>query len=350
MSVAETFLVPLGFDPQTGEAAALWLGAGTAALLLILGIRFFGRPGLPGLPGPARAVGRYALVALALVVGLSFLDRQIVRDRAEQRRALEMRATALTERAMAPGSPLACLDGRAGDAVEAACEAALFANPQAVAAAVAYVIARLTLLSDGSVLADRGDDGYDTILADLRRSAEADLFGIVSYVLATRDNCTPEKCAAFNLMDDSSRVKANLREQLFEKHLAGHLAAWQAAAGPASRSPPDKQPAATGSVSGNWDYPSAASIPPVSIMVSEPSGPPSSTAAASNGPPSVPATGAVSEPANAAPTPPRRPATAPSARRANAGAVPQAPPAQLGPLPPPPPLPAPPAGAQIPQR
>src|SRR5262249_45446750 len=63
-------------------------------------------------------------------------------------RALEQRAVALAARAIAPGSPLACLDAVAGDTVETACEKTVFASPESVAAAVSYMSARLALLAD----------------------------------------------------------------------------------------------------------------------------------------------------------------------------------------------------------
>ena len=56
----------------------------------------------------------------------------------------------LATRALAPGSALACLDTIAGETVENACEKALFASPEATAAAVSYVAAQLSLLAAGS--------------------------------------------------------------------------------------------------------------------------------------------------------------------------------------------------------
>jgi hypothetical protein len=45
--------------------------------------------------------------------------------------------------AIAPSSALSCLDEIAGEAVEGACEKAVFASPEAVAAGVKYVTAQL---------------------------------------------------------------------------------------------------------------------------------------------------------------------------------------------------------------
>ena len=55
--------------------------------------------------------------------------------------------------AIAPGSALSCLDEMAGEAVSTACEKAVFASPEAVAAAVKYVAAQLALLKDGTAYA-----------------------------------------------------------------------------------------------------------------------------------------------------------------------------------------------------
>ena len=62
--------------------------------------------------------------------------------------------------AIAPGSALSCLDEIAGEAVEVACEKAVFASPEAVAAGINYVTAQLALLNDGTAYAERGDASY----------------------------------------------------------------------------------------------------------------------------------------------------------------------------------------------
>ncbi len=91
----------------------------------------------PGLaPVPDR--DRDSFVILGAVLGAAmtwaFLDRAAVADRSAERRALELRAQELSARALAPGSPLACLDAVAGENVMAACERALFVSPASVAA------------------------------------------------------------------------------------------------------------------------------------------------------------------------------------------------------------------------
>ena len=85
---------------------------------------------------------------------------------------------------LAPGSPLACLNGLAGDDVEAACEKALFAAPATVASATSYVAARFALLADMVAYTKRGGGDINSALLPLRRSLEADRFGFVAHTLA----------------------------------------------------------------------------------------------------------------------------------------------------------------------
>jgi hypothetical protein len=238
-----------------------------------------------------------------------------------------------------PGSPLACLDAVAGDAVESACEKAVFASPATVAAAVSYVTARLALLSDSIDFARRTGGGYESALATLRVSIESDRYGIVAHVLSVRDSCTPLLCDSYVLFKDPDRVQANLRDRLFDRYVERYTAEWArapAAGMPVAETaagnnfttasvPPAAAPAAAAPAAGatavapsaKYDFPSAASIPAVSIMSPEPAGPPETKPA----PPAAPA---------AAPATPRRPAH--PAPRAAARTTPP-PPQPIGPPP-----------------
>jgi hypothetical protein len=234
-------------------------------------------------------------------------------QRLEQRRALETRIMALDAQAVAPDTVLACIDGVLGDAVDAGCERAVFASPEAVAAASSYVAARLSLVNDGVRLGDR-DPEAERALDRSRRALEQDRFGVVANVLAVRNGCSAERCDAFVLLRDSSRVRANLKDRTFDTTVARYAAAWSARparGGASSQAPTTPQPSA------GVNFPSAASIPPVSIMNTEQP---------------APSAGAATDPPTAATPPPgRRPA--PAAR----------PPAtQARPLPPPPGTAAPP--------
>lgn len=239
--------------------------------------------------------------ALAVIV---LLDRMALDERAAERRALMQRNVELIGHALTPGSALSCLDGGVGEAVENACETAVFADPQAAAAAVAYTGARLMLLKDAAALAAQ-DDTFLEPFAATRRALELDRFGLAAHVLAERDGCTAERCAAFALLRDTTAVKANLRAQAFDSYVARYAAAWtkneqkeepvaEKQAPAAVASAPAAEPTAH-PVPNKYDFPSAASIPPVSIMNAEPPLPKAAEA------PAAPTDG------EAVPVPPKRP-------------------------------------------
>jgi hypothetical protein len=259
------------------------------------------------------------VLVLAAIAVVAVLNRMAASDAAAERRALEQRETALAAQALAPGSALGCLDSAAGEKVESACENAVFADPQSVTAAVAYTAARLTLLADGLGYAHRADPDFADSLAGLRRAVELDRFGIAAHVLASRDGCTAAKCDAFALLRDASALKANLRVDAYNAYVTRHVAAWNSGTPAAEKQPPVASaspppqapepavasvaaPATPGNpVPSRFDFPSAASIPPVSIMNAEPPLPPGASSANAAVPPVA---------ANAAP-PTNAPATVP---------------------------------------
>jgi hypothetical protein len=225
-------------------------------------------------------------IAVAVLAGgamavLTVLDRMALDQQTSERRALLSRNAELNVAAVAPGSVLACLDGGAGETVESACEKRVFADPQKAAAAVAYMSARLALLADAHAFAQTGGPGLGGAFAASRRAVELDRFGIAAHVLATRDGCTAERCPAFAWLRDSSVLKANLKAQAFDTYVARYEAAWNKepekqtpvasapAAPPASVAGLPEQPTGI-PVPSKYDFPSAASIPPVSIMNAEP--------------------------------------------------------------------------------
>ena len=108
--------------------------------------------------------------------------------------------------------------------VENACEKPLFASPEAVAAAVAYVDARFSLLAASAALAER-DPGYRPAFERLRRGLEADRYGLVAHVLMTR-GCNGADCAELRLLRDPARVVANMKARAFEAALGVHALAW----------------------------------------------------------------------------------------------------------------------------
>jgi len=305
-----------------------WAVAGAAAFFIIIAVLSLSRAG-------ARVAGAILRVAVVIAIcgaGFVLLQQNALRERLAERSALDQRTAELAARVVAPGSPLACLDAVAGDAVETACEKAVFATPASVAAAVSYVTARLALLSDAVDYARRSGGGYESALATLRLSIETDRYGIVAHVLSVRDSCTPLLCDSYVLFKDPDRVQANLRDRLFDRYVERYTAEWARApasgtplaeapaAGPYTTAsvPPAAAaaPAATGvPVPSKYDFPSAASIPAVSIMTPEPSAP----AEAKPAPPAAPAAASA----------PKRPHPAPRAAR-NA---PPPPPQQIGPPP-----------------
>ena len=282
-----------------GSSLPLWAAAVVAALVIIAGMLAFLRNGVDGVSAPLMQGAVVLMVALA---GWWVLDYFARRDILAERQALDTRAFELTARAVAPGSALACLDAIAGDVVEDACEKALFASPEATAAAVSYVAAQLSLLASAGDHARRA--GAGSSVTQLRHAIEADPFGIVAHILSFRDGCTPAQCGMFALLQDPSRVRANLAERVFDARLKTYAAAWPAVGRPvASNAPPAAAPqptAATGPrVPNNLYFPSSSSIPPVNIMTAEPAAPqpPHDTTGAAGTP------GAPRKPAPARPQP-----------------------------------------------
>lgn len=250
-------------DSVTGMLSMPWwmaaVLAGCALFLLVFAILR---------NGTGRTLGGLAgLAAIALAVSFAWTvhERMAASDRALERRALDARLTDLTLRTQ--DSPLACLAASAGETVDAACEKALFATPETVAAAAAYAEARLNLLADAADFAARGND-YEQSLATLRRPVETDRFGFFARAFSARVNCAPDACdAAELLLDDPSRILANLKEDAFQSHVERHAAAW----GQPLRPGPAAAAMHPGpSVTTTANFPTADSIPPVSIMNNEP--------------------------------------------------------------------------------
>ena len=229
---------------------------------------------------------------------------------ASERRALQARAGELANRALAPGSALACLGSQAGEAVETACEKSVFATPESAAAALAFTEARMALLADAQAIAGN-DPAFAGVIAGIRRAVELDRFGLAAQVLATRDSCTAEDCPAFALLGETTVLRANLKARAYDTYVSRYAAAWEkreAAPAVAEAKPaegPSQAPAAA-PFSSRYDFPSAASIPPVSIMTAEPARP------AASEPGSVSASDAPGAPP---PLPPPRPQTQGAAAR-----------------------------------
>jgi hypothetical protein len=257
-------------------ASPLWIAVGSALLLVIIVSAFALRWSQTG-RWPAFERAALIGVGAAFTGSLTWACLDGVAMRSE-RNALDMRAQLLTAQAIAAGSPLACLDSLAGDAVEGACEKAVFASPESVAAATSYVAAQFVLLTD---MADYGNhEGADIAraLAPLRRALEADPFGFLAHVLVARDGCTSDNCPALAVLRNPSHVRTNLIAQTLDHFIDHYREFWGKAPNVPVAAVSDT-PAAEASGAGkhkvvvNIDFPSAASIPPISIMNPEPKGP-----------------------------------------------------------------------------
>jgi hypothetical protein len=201
---------------------------------------------------------------------------------------------------------LSCLDGLAGDAVEAACEKALFSTAESSAAAVSYTAAQITRLASFGDEAAAGKVMTPELSA-LRRTVERDRYGLVAHVLSVRDGCAPADCAFYKSLSDHNQIAANMTDRTYEGLIGRYALAWNgppspttgmAAGAPLPASVPTGRP-----MSG--DFPSSTSIPPVSIMTPEPS-----TSAAK------PAVAATTSPKPPSPPPATAPAAAPRAASA----------------------------------
>src|SRR5687768_10030546 len=270
-----------GLDLTTGTfTLPLWAVGVAAALFVALVVIAVIRSGMMEFGG---LLFRVAVIVIAVVFGWTYIVRTGERDRADERRALDQRAADLVGRAIAPGSAIACLEATNTETVEGACERAVFASPETVAAASAYVAARLTLLADAHEYTSKRDQSYESSIAGLRRTVAADRYGLASQVLSVRDGCTADACDAFGLVYDDKRLRANLRDRLFDVTVARYAVNWPSRTRPLASSgsnSPSGVPAGP-----NVTFPSAASIPPVSIMNAEPPAPPPPSQAAAPPPP-----------------------------------------------------------------
>jgi len=236
------------------------------------------------------ARGLILIVATGVLAaaGLLAYDR-ILAEQATERRALIARNAELTNQALAPGSALACLETEAGSSIAKACEVGVFATPQALSAAVAFVGERLKLIEAAQALTA----GQRDFFAAERRAIERDRFGIAAHVLAQTYGCTVEKCAVFALLNDTGTLKADLAAQPFAKLVARYEGVWDKPVG--ERVPVATLPGAPAEVKAQaapsaaealakaeppanaphpldkkWTLPSSDSIPAVSIMTPEP--------------------------------------------------------------------------------
>jgi len=294
----------LAIDAATGTLTVPIWGLGAASAVFVGAIVIaIGRAGAVTV---INALSRVGIVAIAVFAGWFYTQRieqqaHIAEHRLldERATALMARATALMARAIAPGSALSCLDEIAGETVEIACEKAVFGSPEAVAAAVTYVTAKLALLADGSDLARRTDGASTAEVEQVRTALELDRFGIVAHVLATRHGCTVDKCELLAQFSENSHVVGNLRDHTFDEQVTKFAANWNS---PPRAAPDGAAAPAPVMVSPRYNFPNSQSIPAINIMVPEPSAP---RAGSASGVQPTAAPGETST--RSTPVPPRRP-------------------------------------------
>lgn len=298
---------------QATMSVPAFVAGALAALLVLLCVVEVARARTGNWTGGLIRVVLGVIVSAAIV---ALLFQNGVRELADTRRALEARASEISARATMPGSPLGCLTVDAGDAIDNACEKAVFANAASVASAVAYVDARLSLIEDAQRLApDRALAGMHAMVA-VRRSLERDPFGIAAHLLTVRNGCTAVRCDALALFADTGILQVNLKGRVFEGYVRRHADDWKenaAAVAKATERSQDAKPGdeasapqvgTPGHMPTKFDFPSAASIPPVSIMNPEPKAAPAPNAGGPAGP----------APEAATPVPPKRPQAEPAPR------------------------------------
>jgi hypothetical protein len=234
---------------------------------------------------------------------------------------------------------LSCIDDLAGETVLAACEKVLFGSAESTAAAVSYAASQITRLTAFGDVAS-ANASMTPELQMLRRAVERDRYGLMAYVLAARDHCTPSDCAAFRAVTDRDQIAANINERTYDGLIVRYAPSWNvpaAAPAPVAALPPSMP---LGKPT-NADFPTAASTPPISIMAPEPgqatapstprpsasSSAPSSSAALTNAPlPSprpTPALAAAKKPAAPKPTRTAAPVQLAPAAPAPAAAAPE---------------------------
>jgi hypothetical protein len=204
---------------------------------------------------------------------------------------------------------LSCIDDMAGETVLAACEKILFGSADAAAAAVSYAASQITRLTAyGDAVVVNKNLTYE--LLTLRRAIERDRYGLMAFVLMTRDQCTATQCAAFRSLTDSRQIVVNMTGRTYDGMVARYAPSWNAPpAAPPAPALVSSAPSGTGKPT-NAEFPTAASTPAVSIMTPEPAlatapTPPraAASAPAASAPAAAPAASAsapVSAPASAA--------------------------------------------------
>jgi hypothetical protein len=310
----------------TASLEHLWRAQSLPMWLALLAAVFFGLIVLVTLLRAEKSVANGALTVITLLA-IGIAAAATIRGSQPAGQGVAPAATAMPV-ATASLPALSCLDELAGDMVLAACEKVLFGSADSIAAAVSVSAAKLNQLASLGDVA-RANASPTPDLAALRQSIEHDRYGLFAYVLQARDRCMPEACPFYGSLTDHKQIAANMEGHTYEGLVTRYASGWNSPA--AAQAPaPGLAAVINPSLAGNpalaglppsvptgkpttADFPSAASIPPVSIMTDTPA-PAAKPPAAAN--------------AQAAPHPAPRKQAAPKARpqpAAPAAAVPLAP-------------------------
>ena len=218
------------------------------------------------------ATGAFAAGLLVVYLIQSIGEMNVMRERNVERIALETREHDLSTKALVV-TGLACVDSLGNDLIETSCEKVLFSGPREITAAVSYTSARVALFVAEYAYAKYDIDAFKHSRAAVKRAAERDRFGLYAHVLTAEYGCSQTECDFFKFMQDPARLKANLRERVFDSLLNRYAVSWVDPPLPQTTGSPQ---AATQSpqramTKRGLDLPSAnGSIPPVSIMAPEP--------------------------------------------------------------------------------
>ncbi len=251
----------------------IWRSAAFPMWLTLAAAGFFGLLMLITLVRAEKSVANGALTVIALLA-IGIAVAATIRSGPANMRSTSGEVRTASEPTPALPS-LSCLDDLAGDVVLGVCEKAVFASADSTAAAVSYVAAQISRLTSYGDAASAAKVMTPELEA-LRRSIEHDRYGIVAQVLQVRDHCSPTECAVFRSLTDNHQIITNMDEHLYEGLVNRHAARWTAAPqvtastahgmGALAAYPPSMP---TGKPT-TMDFPSANSIPPVSIMSAEP--------------------------------------------------------------------------------
>ncbi len=224
---------------------------------------------------PQSGIGTLVLLALvAVVAGGAYFGLKQFEDHSRfvERKALEDRAAGLLSQANQSGSVLGCLNGAVTAILDEACEKQIFAEPGRLAAAVGMTAERIALLADATNFSQREPAFLDRF-EHLRKSIEADPFGLVAHVFATENKCIPDSCTRFRFLKETDKVKANLSARKFEGLLAKYSPAWAQ-----DRPPANTSAAPTTPTSESKDQPpanqTATTPPPPPTITQQPSSTP----------------------------------------------------------------------------